>query len=322
MIIFHFGPDSYRLKRGTTAMIDRYKKKYPSGMNFFVLDCAQVEGRTALTDALRSLSFLEEVKLIVCANVFQKKDIAQACYEILTTHDALSAKETVILVEAPADSKKLLSTHKELYNLLTKKPAVVDEFQFLEGAPLVRWVQKEFSNRQCTIGTQEASELLRRTGTDSGALMQEIEKISSFVRQGSVPLEAIQQLVPQQAATTIFELVDAFATQKKQQAFLSLSRELGSGQDPHYILSLLLYQVRNMLMVRDLLDRHRPFHTIAAQAGLSPFVARKSVAQAQQFTQSSLHKLYQHLSQLEESSKNGTAHLEDELYRVIFSHYA
>ena len=78
MIIFLYGEDEYRLKQETSSVIQKYKNKYPNGLNLFGFDLASDDVKN-LEDAIKTSSFFNEVKLIVVKNSFLEKDSKMQC---------------------------------------------------------------------------------------------------------------------------------------------------------------------------------------------------------------------------------------------------
>ena len=73
MIIFLYGPDGYRLKESVGAVVDSYQKKHKSGMNLYRFDFDYDKNFDELAGAVKSLSFFNEVKLVVVKNIFSAK---------------------------------------------------------------------------------------------------------------------------------------------------------------------------------------------------------------------------------------------------------
>jgi len=84
-----------------------------------------------------------------------------------------------------------------------------------------------------------------------------------------------------------------------------LHDHLEDGEDPFYLLSMYFYQFRNLVKVRPLAEKNVPSHEIASKLKMHPFVARKSLEQARNFSWENLKKLYNNLCEIDFESKTG-----------------
>jgi DNA polymerase-3 subunit delta len=110
------------------------------------------------------------------------------------------------------------------------------------------------------------------TGGDSRQIENELEKID--LHQGSerrVAVEQVRELVPLSRAGVIFELGNALAARDLARALMLVKRLLDQGETAIGILLVaILPTVRNLLLAKDLMERHRvprphaPFSFISA----------------------------------------------------------
>lgn len=116
------------------------------------------------------------------------------------------------------------------------------------------------------------------TGGDSRQIENELEKIDLFVGPGkSVGAEEVRTLVPLSRAGVIFELGNALAACDLEHALSLVRGLLDQGETAIGILLVaILPTVRNLLLAKDLMERHRlsrqssPFSFISALNRLPP----------------------------------------------------
>ncbi len=317
MIIFLYGPDSYRLANYARELQSRYRAKYQSGLNLVTCDASVDTTIPDLTDSLKSTSFFDEVKLIVIKNPFSHKPAANALVSLLHDQDAIARKDIVVLLYDARGGKDLKASNKELFELATQKGNTVQEFEYLSGSILNAWIKKEAERQQCTLDAAAISILIQRIGADTWNLSQEITKLANYRGSATVSREDVIKLTASSEDLSIFDLVDAFAARNKPKSYTLMYQELQSGRDPYYILTMLTYQVRNLLMVSDLLVQKLSPSEIAKRAGLHPFVVRKTIEQSRKFSGDELHKLYETLVDMEYQTKQGTINLQDNLYLLL-----
>jgi len=79
------------------------------------------------------------------------------------------------------------------------------------------------------------------------------------------------------------------------------------------------YQFRNLLLVKDLIEKREPYSAILRKSQLHPFVVRKSLAQARSFSLPELKKIYQKIFQADLSIKTGKTEAKAALDILIVS---
>jgi len=254
------------------------------------------------------------VKFIIIRYPFANRGIAQALVQTLGEQDAVARKDTVVLLQDSQTGKELKAVSKELFELASRKGNTVQEFEYLTGPALQAWVRKETERQNCTFDGRAISSLIQRVGQDTGNLSQEVTKLANYKGSLGVSEDDVITMTSAPSDLNIFDLVDAFAIRDRPRAYSLLYRELQSGRDPYYILTMMTYQVRNLLLVSDLTGRKLSQGEIVKQSGLHPFVVRKSLEQCRKFTETALRKLYTTLALMEYHTKQGTMNLSDQLY--------
>ena len=108
---------------------------------------------------------------------------------------------------------------------------------------------------------EEALELFTLcTGGDRRQIAAELEKLDLFLGAGrrEVTLEEVRLLVPMSRESVVFELGNAVAERKVQRALDLLDQLLFQGENEVGILLVaLIPTVRNLLLVKDLMARHK-----------------------------------------------------------------
>jgi len=110
------------------------------------------------------------------------------------------------------------------------------------------------------------------TGGDTRQIENELEKIDIFLgNDREVHVDLVRELVPLSRAGVIFELSNALATRDLELALALLRRLLDQGESAIGILLVaILPTIRNLLLAKDLMKRHRlarphsPFQFISA----------------------------------------------------------
>ena len=313
MLIFLHGDDTYRLLQSRDEIIQKYQTKHGSGFNFFRIDGSVASAANNVAEAIKSVSLFSEVKLVLISNIFSNAQTAKELHELLSMYKIVEDKEIVVLATHSGTSTQ--AKPKELFAFLSDVKNLVREFSPLQGLQLHTWLKKEALKRGATFGPAALTRFVSVAGNDSWALIHNLDKLANYSK-GIISTADIDLLIKTETEPNVFEFIDALGSGRKAQAFSLLSGELAYGRDPYYLLSMVMYQFRNMLMVKDFADRNIPSVQIAQKAGIHPFVVKKMLSAVANLTLADIKRLYQEVLDLEQGTKQGRRDLEDGLFTL------
>lgn len=298
MIIFLYGPDTYRSRQKLTDIIDYYKRIHKSGLNLKYFDGKDLNFQ-ALSDELQSASIFKERKLIVLENSLLNKDFKK---EFLKNSEKfINSKEIILFYE----NSQILE-NDSLFKFL-RKHAKSQEFQLLGGQKLKSWVKKEFEKYRCQITDGALEKLIEWIGNDLWRLSNEIKKLASF--KSDIQEKDVELLVKPKIETDIFKTIDFLASRNKKQALKFVRKHLEKGDSPLYLLSMINFQLRNLLLVKSQESGGRPYDNfpfaLSKKLNLHPYIIKKTIQQADKFSFEELKKIYQKVFQADFNIKTG-----------------
>ena len=302
MIIFLYGEDSFRSMEKLAEIKNKFlEKNSPAPAGLF--DFAEKDWNTGeIIMNISSGGLFSSKKLVIIKNILAgKKDLESEKFEKFLKAEAKKDKSDLILIFWESGKTK---KGGKLYKLL-KKIAKCQEFELLEGAKLKNWVIGEFKKSDITINSAAVEKLVVFVGNDLNLLSREIEKLATYKSKGEITGGDIDLLVKSKIDTDIFKTVDALARGDKKTALKMLHDHLEDGEDPFYLLSMYFYQFRNLVKVKPLAEKNMPPAEIASKLKMHPFVARKSLDQARNFSWEKLKSLYNSLCEIDFESKTG-----------------
>lgn len=324
MLIFIHGEDSHRLLQSRDEIIEKYQAKHASGFNLFKVDTSASSAISEVTEAVKSVSLFDEVKLILISNIFSNLQTAKELYELFEKYKILSDAKIVIL--ATHSGTNVQAKPKELLSLLSDSKNLVRNFSGLEGAQLQSWIKKEATARGVVFASGALNRFIAVAGNDSWSRIHNLNKLTNYSFAspklgvgGSISNADIDLLIKTDTEPNVFEFIEALGSKRKFQAFSLLSGELAFGRDPYYLLSMVIYQFRNMLIVKDFVDRNISSAQIAQKAGIHPFVIKKMISSVANFSLEDIKILYQKILDLEQGNKQGKRDLEDGLFTLALS---
>jgi len=312
MIIFLYGQDTYRMREKMKEIIERYKKVHKSGLNLRYFDCQKESGEEIFSnfrDEICQTSMFREKKLVVITNPFSDADFKE---KFLKEFKNFKNSDDIILFYEEGKVNKNDSLFKFL-----KKNAKCQEFKLLEGQRLRNWIKKEFEKSKAKIEQNALEMLIEYVGNDLWRMSNEIKKLASFKKDKKIEKEDVELMIRSKIETDIFKTIDAIAQKNKKLALKLLHKHLEKGDSPLYLLAMINFQFRNLLIVKDFIEKQKTYNTILRKSGLHPFVVKKSYFQSQKFTLPELKKIYQKIFQVDLNIKTGKTEPEMALDMLI-----
>lgn len=299
MFIILYGSEPFLAEQKLKEIIENYKKTQKSGLNLTFLK-AEDFSFDDFKSSLGTVSMFEEKKLIVIKNIFSKNnDEAKNILKLVKDLDIQDSKDVVVVFFESDIPKK-----NKYFESLLKKPNLFQEFQKLEGVKLNNWIKQEFEKLGSQADPKAITVLIKSVGTDMYRLKNEIDKLAAYKK--TIAENDILDMVSAEFHSDIFSVIDAISKKDKKLSFKILNDHIEHGESEIYLLTMIIYQFRNLLRVKSLLDQGVAIDQVAKKTGLHPFVAKKSISAARLFSLEYLKKIYQKLFDLDLKMKVGS----------------
>jgi DNA polymerase-3 subunit delta len=242
-------------------------------------DQAAARIRSAI-QALQTLPFFGGAKLVWLKNANFLADsvlgkaagVQEALEELAEIMNSGLGGDVTLLVSAVDVDKR-----RSFYKTLTKQ-AEVQVFDRLDSSrsgweeEATEIVQRRADKRDLQFDSGALELFVLLTGGDTRQIENELEKIDIFLgKDRAATVEHVRELVPLSRAGVIFELGNALAERDLGRALTLVRRLLDQGETAIGILLVaILPTIRNLLLAKDLMARHRmskphvPFQFISA----------------------------------------------------------
>ena len=296
MIYFIYGEDSYRSKQKLKEVIEGYKKVHKSGLNLICFDATEKEFDD-FTENLRSNSIFNEKKLIILKNVFSNIKFQE---KLLENIKKINGSKDIIVIYEPSKVDQRIKLFKSLKNSVK-----CQEFSLLTGLLLKKWAIQEFNKYKTKISPYVIDVFLSYVGNDLWKMENEIKKISHFKNGQEVKIEDIELQVKSKTENDIFKTIEALASKDKKQAIKYLQKHLEVGDNILYIFSMIAYQFRNLMILKQLQDKNFSYDIIVKKSGLHPFVVKKSIYMTNKFSIEQLKEIYKKILKIDFEIKTG-----------------
>ncbi len=283
MLLFLHGQDTFRLQQKLKEIEEQYRKVHASALNLEKLNALQITFQE-FWDKLNQQSMFVQKKLFFLENVFSSEPFKK---QFLKQADEIVESDNIIVLIEKQEVKK---TNK-LFKFLEKN-VKSQQFALLTGQKLKNWAEQELASLGASIEPLALQKLIERAGKDTWHLANEIKKLASY-SQNIRPAD-IDLFIKPKLETKVFATIDALAEGNKKRALQLLQNHLKEGDSPFYLLSMIAYQFRNLLLVKS-----------GKTSGLHPFVLRKTTALAQRFSFEQLKRIFDKILQTDLNIKTG-----------------
>jgi len=296
MLIFLYGPDTYRSRQKLNEIIENYKKAHKKGLNLKYFEEEDLNFEE-IQNEIQQTSIIAGKKMLILKNVFSDIDFKEKFLK--NSKNFISSKDLILFYE-----EREISGTNSLLKLL-KKSGKSQEFKLLEGQNLKNWIKKEFNSYTAKTESLVIEKLINFLGNDSWQLSNEIKKLATYKKNKIIQARDVELLVKPKIDVDIFKTIDAIAEKNKKQALSLLHKHLEKGDSPLYLLSMINFQFRNLIQIKSLVEKNCTYQNIQKSTKLHPYVVKKSLWQARSFSFPELKKIYQKIFKADINIKTG-----------------
>jgi DNA polymerase-3 subunit delta len=291
VIYYFYGQDEWGVKQALKKISATFVGDQKETIT---LDGSEINS-SQLEQEVISVSFFTKQRLIIVENLSKNKKST----EVEKVLELLKKKiDHIDLVFAEFGSPdKRTAFHKQLSKIGEAK-----EFMIPTPAILSNRIKELVATNNSKISNQAVYLLSAMIPTDSLRLQNEVEKLSLLRLSSEITVEDVSEMVVAELNSNIFNFVESLASQNLKGTFLALDKLLQAGQNENYILTMIVWQYRQLIIVRSLLDKGQ---ATAGSAGINPYVFGKVLAIAKKYTLDRLKSIYKRIEEADCSMKTG-----------------
>ncbi len=284
MILLLHGPNSYLSKERLKKIIADHGEEFgDEGITSF--DGSRCEA-DMIFQGIDSISMFSRNKLIIVKNFSENKG-QKRLVDIISSKDFTIPQNVSVVFFENKGADKRTAFYK-----LFKKKGKVEEFTNLAGAKLFSWINSEFKKRKIEANPDAIKTLIEYVGDEMWRMVGEIEKLSIFCEDCKVSIEDVQAIVPQSAAVKIWGLTDAIGEGNRRKALEMFEKLLKQGEDPIHIISLIIWQYRQLIQILYEVNRSRNASQISSDLKINPYIVRKVLSYANNLNLDNLKVIY------------------------------
>ena len=301
MLIFLYGQDTYRSREELKGIIKKQEKASLNWFNFVRIDTSDKETKVfeQIRQTTNTVSMFGSRKLIIIENIFLiDEELQGSVLEFLKQKNLETNKDIIIVFWSEEVNKQ-----SNLFKFL-KTRVECQEFIFLKGYQLRSWIKDYIKEQKGKIENSAIEKLIEYVGSDLWRITNEINKLLNYDKL--IKLENIELLVKPEIDLKIFNLIDAMGYKNKNKALKLFKQYLEKGENENYVLSMFIYQIRNLIKVKTYeFRRELSANLHANKLGMHPYVFQKSRDQAKNFSFEELKKIYHRLLAIDLDIKTG-----------------
>jgi len=299
--LFFYGPNVYEMNKKLSALREKFLLSDPSGINLSQLSGENIT-LAGFFSEISSAPFLANKRLIIIRNLLIDNKDGELKKSIAENLSKIPDTAVVVFAESGSPDKRT-----SLFRALNK-PKISQVFDLLSPLSFNTWIRNYFKKEGLSISAKACEKMSAYLENDQTRGENEIKKLLLYAKSQKgeqIEEEDIELLVKGGNSANIFEFIEAVAKKEKKKAFLALKTLKEAGQNEIYILSMIAYQFRTLLIISDFLSRNLRPKEIALQAKMHPFVINKSIDLLRGYSKDRLKKLYNDLKNADLSIKSG-----------------
>lgn len=287
-----------------------------------------------LYNALRGASLFSSEKIVIIKSLFSsqknkkdetgeeqkdleesRQDFEQSLLELI----AGNASDQIFFIE-PRPLDKRSRAFKFFEKILKEGRAEQREFSVPLRFEFNSWLEKAVKERGGKISKQNVDFLAMLLGKgmeqrERGNIIaaydlfqssMEIDKLIAYCDGKEILKEDIVLLISASSDMNIFSLIENIGRKNRKRAMEILSGQIEQGYNESYILKMMVYHFRNLIIVKGLVEKGISAYEIAKITKMHSFVAQKNIQYCQSLSPEYLLAVYGKLYNADASIKNGT----------------
>src|SRR3989344_1881932 len=245
MIIFIHGPNTFLTERKLNELTEKYRQKHKSGLNVFIFSQDSFSF-DKFKDSVEAVSMFGEKKLVILKNTLISSDEPEKLFEYLKEKRFKTDNDIVLIIT----EEKIPEKGNKDFLWLQEEPSVVQESKNFIGPRLKKWIEEEAGKYCAKINDKAISLIMTSCKDDIWRISNEVAKLSSYSK--NISEEDVDALVARNMESDIFRAIECLAGKNKKEAIDIFYKQIASGNGAQYIISMMNFQFRNLIKVKEL----------------------------------------------------------------------
>lgn len=320
-LYFIYGEEKYLVKHYSNLLVNKIVQPDFSDFNLHIYDAKNIDFDEVF-EAAEALPMMSDYVCIIIkdlqADSLNADDIKKL--ELLVSD---IPESTVIIITLPTVSVNMKSAKGKVAFSLFEKLGTVVEFGRFSLQQLTKLIEKGAKDRGCTISYSDSSYLISLVGDDMSVILNELEKICAFRKNGIITRQDIDAVIVKSVQARAFDLAKALVANNCDTAMLILDTLISMKEEPINILGAIITPYVDMYRAKvyisgglraedaakDFNYKNKEFRLTNAARSVSKY----SLSQLRQF----LNVLYEADSKLKSTQVEGRLILEQTITKLL-----
>jgi len=289
MILIISGPEAYLSQKRIKEIVKKAEEEKKE-IRFF--DLKEENHFFLIKREFFNIGFFNQKKLFILENVSLNKKFQEDFQKEI--EDFVSSPNLIVFYEKEENGSlsKIIEkkSKKEYYDFLTKKETE-------------KWLSQIEKEKNFVFEKGAKEKLIELLGNNLWLIEKEVEKLLTF-QEKKISLLSIKKLTSPQLTINIFNTLEMVAQKKKKEALLMIKKHLEK-DSPQYLFSMFIYQLRELLILKNLLKKTRNFSLLQKKLKKPYFLIKKTLNCLRFFKKEELENLYQKLYLLDFKIRRG-----------------
>ena len=314
MIYLFYGQDNFLIRKKLDSWRERFKKIDQSGINLIELD-GQTLTFAELENSVLAPPFLSKNRLVIVKNFLvtsKDKTLKEKIGKLLKI---IPASTILLFVEFGQPDKR-----EGLFKKLNSE-GKIDFFPAPTPEAINRFISQKLSQDGVSLPRELKSQLTGSLGNDLWRINNELEKLILFYKANGDKISTLEaeKLLIFESEPNIFHFIESLAQKNLQKATNLLIDLTNKSGNELYLLNMIIYQYRTMLIVSSLAQKKLTRDQMAKKSGLHPFVIQKSLLLLNNYTAKQLNAAYRQLYLTDYDIKTGKVEASLGLVKLVNS---
>lgn len=180
------------------------------------------------------------------------------------------------------------------------------------------FIAEKTKSLEAKINATAVTYLINVFHGDLASINNELDKLALFSRGREISADDVREIVAITAKVNVFNVARSLAIGDYKSALKNLADSRAAGEEPRFILSQVIKDVRALLTIKDVLDRGLNVHSIelGAQIGTRDFVIDALARSANRMSAVKLRRLFDQLVISTYALNTGRAEADDILDNI------
>ena len=224
MLLFLYGPDTYRSRAHLKKMVSKFKiDRDPQGLNVVKIDAEKEKIPGNIMEQILATPFLAERRMVVVESLLVSKH-KELMDELSKRVAENSLPESNVIVFWEGTDKFKTKAAKAFFEIL-RNEKFAQSFEQQKGVKLGGWISSEVKERGGAIIGPAVQFLANNVGSDMWRLSSLVDQLVAYKGDSEIDVSAVQLFLNEKVDDSIFNLVDAIVGKQERKVFKMIQEQ-------------------------------------------------------------------------------------------------